>query len=171
MVNSNMQFLKNKTIKISILISSITFFVSVIFGYLIKFNFEKTEYYPDFKEIFINNTLISIIFICGILSLGLVSVGLLAFNGAYFGAALQYEINNRGILYTIRSILPHAIFEIPSMILSSSIGFLLLVFLIKKAHSREENSFKYYIKYIGICSILIIIINVIAAVIEVNISM
>lgn len=164
-------FLKDKIIKISILISTIMFIFSVVLGYIINLSFEKTNMYPNFTEIFINNSYISLISIVGIISLGLISVILLFINGFYLGSALHYSIDNSGILYTVKILLPHSIIEIPSILLSTSIGFILILYIIKKSHFKNNFRFTYYIKYILVCAPIILIINLIAALIEVFISM
>lgn len=171
MANLKMHFLNNKLIIISFVMSVMFFWSSVIVGYMVKINFNKIDYYPNFKEIFLQNTFISIIFIFGILSLGLINLVLLFINGFYFGAALHYSFDKVGILYTLKILIPHSIFEIPSILLSSSIGFILIIFIINKSHNDDKIGFKFYLKYIFLCIPIILLLNFLAASIEVMISM
>lgn len=171
MVSIKVHSQENKVIRNSIILAIIIFLASSVFGYITKLDFNKIEFYPDFKTIFTTNSRLSIILIIGILSFGVVSLALLCINGFYFGAALEYSVNSIGIGKTLRILVPHAIFEIPSILLSSSIGFILILLIIQKAHSDIKLSFGYYFKYICSSITLILMLNLVAAIAEVTLSM
>lgn len=172
MVNLKSHFQKNNlAFKISIILSTIIFFTSSLFGYFINLSFDKAKIYPNFIDIVINNSVLCFILILGVITLGLSSFILLILNGIYLGSALQYSINSVGLVSTLKLFIPHAIFEIPAIILSASIGFLLITCIVLKGHFKIKINFKYFLKYFSICILIIAILIILAAFIESTISM
>lgn len=154
---------------ISILIAVFFFCTAIVLGFKIEMDFSNVVFDKTILDVFLNNLFICLVFIISGISLGIVSIILLSINGVYLGSALNYYMGQNGIEKTLFKIIPHAIFEIPAIILSSSIGFLILTLLIYKAHNKPV-LIKQHITYIVKITILVIILLLIAAIIEVNIS-
>ena len=85
---------------------------------------------------------------------------------------MNYYIENNGLEQMLIIFVPHAIFEIPAILLSASIGFLLIIFVVEKGNNHQKYApYKFNLLYI-IKSILIIIVLLgIAAFIESHFSM
>ncbi|MBZ4226406.1 stage II sporulation protein M [Bacillus wiedmannii] len=162
---------KSKIQIISIVLSMAIFIVASFIGYYIDLGFENEKFTAGTIDIFLNNLTVCLIFIIGILSFGMISLFLLFINGVYLGAALNYYIKHNSLEEMLRIFIPHAIFEIPAIILSASMGFLLILFVIEKGYGRQNLSIKFYLMYILKCTIIVIILLGIAAFIEVHVSM
>ncbi len=90
--------------------------------------------------IFLNNAIKALLVIIGGLALGLFPAIFLFANGAALGFALSGSIRSRGVIITLLAILPHGIFELPAILLATSMGLLLGACVIKKVFRRGETS-------------------------------
>ncbi len=168
------KFILSKNIKIQVvsLVLTITIFLlSSIVGYSIDLGFEQEEFTATTKEIFLNNTTLCLYLILGMFTFGIMSFILLVINGIYLGSALNYYVENNGFEQMLYKFLPHAIFELPAIILSASIGFYLIVFVIEKGSGRNNMPAKFYLGHIMKTIVLIIVLLFIAAFMESYISM
>ena len=178
--------------KFLILFSANAFIIYLILGYVyqaslhetfapvvqeISNNLEQGVITFSFKDIFINNIVIVFeVFILGIIFC--FSIVILLFNGFFLG----YFIGAQGdLFYSLMLIIPHGIFELPSLILATSAGFVLFKFIYKSVKSYNndfEGSFKNkmenavdinfkYFKQLVVSAILMII----AAFIEVYVTL
>ncbi len=73
--------------------------------------------------IFFNNLQACILLFLGGATLGLLTLFIIASNGVIIGGIMELVREERGILFVAAAILPHGIFEIPSFIISASLGF------------------------------------------------
>jgi stage II sporulation protein M len=75
--------------------------------------------------IFANNLQACILLFLGGATLGLLTLFIIASNGVIIGGIVEIVREERGLIYVAAAILPHGIFEVPSFILSASLGFIL----------------------------------------------
>ncbi|MFZ7120766.1 MAG: stage II sporulation protein M [Eubacteriaceae bacterium] len=151
-----------KLLKIFIIL---LFFSICIFllGYSTNLEFSNTpNIKPNFKEIFINNIVVNFrVILLSILTGGIYSIVFLSGELFFLGAIIKYLTVKHSFLYAISFIGFHGIFEIPSIVLSATIGIYFFTNLIHLLKKRGTN-FKLGI----ISSALLIILIVISAVVE-----
>jgi stage II sporulation protein M len=75
--------------------------------------------------IFVNNLQACVLLFLGGATLGILTLFIIASNGIIIGGVMEIVREDRGLRYVAAAILPHGIFEIPSFILSASLGFVL----------------------------------------------
>lgn len=115
------------------------------------FNHDVAEFVKLFRAlpklelaaaIFLNNTIKALLVIVGGLALGLFPVIFLLANGAALGFVLSASMRSRGVLTALLAILPHGIFELPAILLATSMGLLLGGCAIKKFFHHGETSIR-----------------------------
>ncbi|HMA04430.1 MAG TPA: stage II sporulation protein M [Methanomicrobiales archaeon] len=74
--------------------------------------------------IFANNLQACVLLFIGGATLGILTLAIIASNGVIIGGIMEIVREERGLLYVAAAVLPHGIFEIPSLILSASLGFI-----------------------------------------------
>lgn len=163
----NVNFNKKK-----IITSSIIFFILFIIGLTTSYNYALSigttdvpgghsfMEDPTFFKILRNNITVCTIGYLGILCFGISSIIVLGYNGFLLGIILGVSFAVTGqYWYYIKILIPHTIFELPAIILSCSTGL-------------EGFKFfkKYNLKSIITDILIILILLIIAAFIEVNIS-
>lgn len=132
------------------------------------------------QSIFFNNFRVIIILFVGSALFAIIGMFILVFNGIFIGYFAKLTMP---IIPFLALTLPHGIFEIPSLILSSFAGFIVLSFIIKSIKCLINNDSKiidrfklaYYnnsfmLKQALALFILAIILVVIAAFIEANLT-
>src|SRR3990167_8869350 len=82
--------------------------------------------------IFFNNSIKAVFTVLAGLLLGLGPLVFLTFNGFLLGIVIKGVVLKHGAITTILGLLPHGILEIPSIIISSAIGFHLGMVVFKK---------------------------------------
>jgi stage II sporulation protein M len=82
--------------------------------------------------IFLNNALKALLVMVGGIALGILPVIFIFANGAAVGFVLYGSMESRGLLTALLAILPHGIFELPAILLATSMGLLLGRSSIKK---------------------------------------
>lgn len=172
----NIPIYKNKNIIISWAITLILFILFIFIGYKTvpsdTSNIDSNIINYKISEIFLNNSKITLYNYIGILSLGSFNLFNLINNGLIIGHVLKFGIGEFGLLTSILKLLPHAIFEIPAIIISISVGFLPIIVLISKSKKHHDTTnFKYYCKYIFYSFLFVTFLNFIAAIVESTISM
>jgi stage II sporulation protein M len=75
--------------------------------------------------IFLNNAVKALLVMVGGIAIGLLPAVFLIVNGAALGFVLSSSIPSRGVLAALLAILPHGVFELPAVILATSMGLLL----------------------------------------------
>ena len=75
--------------------------------------------------IFTNNMQACILLFLGGATLGVLTLFIIASNGIIIGGIMELVREQKGPLFVAAAILPHGIFEIPSFIISASLGFIL----------------------------------------------
>ncbi|MFG6147546.1 stage II sporulation protein M [Halobacillus sp. B23F22_1] len=155
----------------SYVIALMIYVISYIAGYSMDIPYEEADISFNIWDIFVNNTIISLIFFAGILSFGFVNIGIAGINGFSIGSLMSYSSENLALGEILWNIIPHGVFEIPSLLISTSVGFLPILLLIKKAHSKKKINYRFYLKYIGLAFVLVLLLNIAAAVVEITITM
>ncbi|SJZ40303.1 stage II sporulation protein M [Garciella nitratireducens] len=155
-------------IKIASLIFLIFFIIGFIGTYIYCNRIEFDNAIGDqlvinkiyFSEIIIRNLTVCVIAILGIITFKISSILVLIINAVILSFILSANYVTTGELwYFIRIVIPHAIFEIPAIVISSSIGF-------EGFSYFKDYSFKEKISNL----FLIIGLLIVAAFVEVNIS-
>ena len=92
--------------------------------------------------IFLNNAIKALLVIAGGVAFGVFPVIFILANGAALGIVLAASMRSRGLLPAMVAILPHGIFELPAILLASSMGLLLGGCAIKKLFRRADVSLR-----------------------------
>ena len=88
--------------------------------------------------IFANNLQACILLFLGGVTLGLLTLFIIASNGVIIGGIMELAREERGLLFVAAAILPHGIFEIPSFIISASLGFVLGTAVLAEWHGEGD---------------------------------
>jgi len=168
-----------------ILLCCLIYVVSIFFGFaqntaphLYAYQQTKTKISQkispaDLKDVLSNNLIVIAAILLGFMSFGSTTVMNLAYNGIYFGATLAESIQKGASLYEILFLtLPHGIFEIPAIIIAGAAGFKIPYEIIRYlAGKKEQILAKEDIKEYLTLSLISIILIIIAAWIEANITL
>ncbi len=76
-------------------------------------------------QIFLNNLEICVILFLGGAAFGMLTLLILAINGITIGAILEVLRQEEGNAMVLAAIIPHGIFELPAVITSAALGFML----------------------------------------------
>lgn len=90
--------------------------------------------------IFVNNLQACILLFLGGATLGLLTLFIIASNGVIIGGIMEIAREERGLLFVAAAILPHGIFEIPSFVISASLGFVLGSSLLAEWHGTGDSA-------------------------------
>jgi stage II sporulation protein M len=90
--------------------------------------------------IFFNNLQACILLFLGGVTLGLLTLFIIASNGIIIGGIMELVREERGLLFVAAAILPHGIFEIPSFIISASLGFILGSSILAEWHGDGDSA-------------------------------
>lgn len=90
-----------------------------------------------FTAILYNNVVASFLFVITGIFVGIPPLMFMAFNGFFIGFISWNAAQAQGILFVLATILPHGIVEIPSILLSASMGIGLGYQLIHKLMRRD----------------------------------
>ncbi len=131
-------------------------------------NLTETTYNISFITLFFHNTILSLVNVLGMFTLGLSNLFFLFVNAFDLGNILNYSIGKNGFIESMRIFVPHAVFELPSMIISLSIGMFPLSFFILKAIGNKSSklSFIYCVKRITLLFAIVLLLNFFAALME-----
>jgi stage II sporulation protein M len=88
--------------------------------------------------IFMNNLQACILLFLGGVTLGVLTLFIIASNGVIIGGIIEIVREEKGLLYVAAAIVPHGIFEIPSFIISASLGFVLGGALLSEWHGEGD---------------------------------
>jgi stage II sporulation protein M len=88
--------------------------------------------------IFANNLQACILLFLGGATLGILTLFIIASNGIIIGGIVELVREERGPLFIAAAILPHGIFEVPSFIISASLGFILGTSLLAEYHGEGD---------------------------------
>jgi len=89
-------------------------------------------------KIFLNNLSTCLLLFLGGASLGLVTMLILSANGLLIGVVTELVRSQQGALYVVAALVPHGIFEIPAVLISGGLGFLLARALIAEWHGAGD---------------------------------
>lgn len=170
---------KNKLILIPIIISSSIFILSFFIGIYLH-----DVLIPIIgKDIRIDNITIgtvdilknnmSVFFINIILSIvtfGIYGVIANGFNGVNFGITMGIAYAKFGLRTSLLRILPHGVFEIPTIIISTAVGFMVIGLIISLIRKKQINIKETLLQYVFLVLIMTVFV-ILAAVIEGQISM
>ncbi|PJZ00761.1 stage II sporulation protein M [Bacillus vallismortis] len=156
--------------KNKVFLNSLIFMFSILIGYLFEsfdtntVNFQAANL--PWYEYYINNLKVAgIIIVSGFFSYGIGSAILLFYNGLITGVAVSMIFSNKAGLF-FKSFLPHAIFELPSLVVSSIIPFVLwrLFRTLIRNRKKTKNIFNLeLIPLVGIVAIFLFIASFIEA--------
>ena len=88
--------------------------------------------------IFANNLQACILLFLGGVTLGLLTLFIIASNGVIIGGIMELAREEKGLIFVAAAILPHGIFEIPSFIISASLGFVLGTAVLAEWHGEGD---------------------------------
>jgi stage II sporulation protein M len=88
--------------------------------------------------IFANNLQACLLLFLGGATLGVLTLFIIASNGVIIGGIMEMAREERGFLFVAAAILPHGIFEIPSLVISASLGFVLGRSLLSEWHGEGD---------------------------------
>ncbi|MFC1802579.1 stage II sporulation protein M [Thermoproteota archaeon] len=118
-----------------------------------------------FTAILYNNVIASFIFMASGIFLGIPPLMFMAFNGFFLGYISFNAAQVQGLVFVFATILPHGVIEIPTIILSASMGVGLGYQIIHKL-MRRDNIQKYVIESMNVFIKRIVPLLVLAAGIE-----
>lgn len=163
---------------------SIVFFVLAIFiafsigGALLASPVEHAEMdvsgvWESTMEIFSNNLSLLVLNFLGIFTLGAINIYTLLINALDLGETVAIAFHYLDAKTVLLRIVPHAILELPVIILGISVGFLpwLLIYSKVRAPECTSNLIRMAIGFICKLFLVCVALTLIAAVIESNISM
>jgi len=102
------------------------------------FEFVKNmEHYEIFLFIFVNNSVKSFVSMLLGITFGLVPLLFVCLNGVLIGFVVGVSVSKFGILKTLLLLIPHGIFEIPAVLLSSTYGVEIGVATVKRVRGEE----------------------------------
>ncbi len=102
------------------------------------FEFIKNmEHYEIFLFIFVNNSVKSFVSMLLGITFGLVPLLFLCLNGVLIGFVAGVSVTKFGILRTLLLLIPHGIFEIPAVLVSSAYGVEIGLATIKRVRGEE----------------------------------
>jgi stage II sporulation protein M len=90
--------------------------------------------------IFFNNLQACILLFLGGATLGILTLFIIASNGVIIGGIMELVREEKGPLFVAAAILPHGIFEIPSFIVSASLGFVLGASVLAEWHGEGDSA-------------------------------
>lgn len=95
----------------------------------------------DFFQLFFRNSLISLFLFFGVFSYGIISFLVSGINFLFFGMQIRAAVDKYSFLVVAKRIFSHAIFEVPSIIISSSFGLILLLHFFNYRQSVDWHRF------------------------------
>ncbi|RBP94387.1 stage II sporulation protein M [Cytobacillus firmus] len=159
---------------ISILLTTMIALLFFAMGFQSGLNEELSEadYKLSFFDLLFHNSFLSLLNILGMFTLGIFNLYALFVNAFDLGNILNDSIASSGFGYSMRKFLPHAIFELPSMIISLAMGFAPIFLIILKANNfiSTRYTFWFFLKKVLFFSTIILILNICAAFMESFIS-
>ncbi|MDH8928344.1 stage II sporulation protein M [Staphylococcus epidermidis] len=120
--------------------------------------------------LFCHNYMWFIIYIFGFLSLGILNISMLIYNGGIIGFLIGYSIKTHQLIQLMLWLLPHGIFEITSLIITNGYSFFILVYLYKSI-IKEFNVINKKLKLFLISILLTTIFTIVASFLEVYINL
>ncbi len=162
--------------------STICYIVGLFLGYFYTPCLRNTHF-SDFSDMFIkdinfikillNNIRLILLLILGSWLMGSVTATNLVINGQFLGVAIKELMESRSsISIFLLLVIPHGIFEIPGIIIAGAAGFKIPYEIVRYLAGRKEQILtKEDIKEYLILALISIILIVIAAWIEANITL
>jgi stage II sporulation protein M len=121
--------------------------------------------------IFKNNIFVSFFAVVGGIFFGIISIGIILFNGFFIGAVVFELIQQYGGLVVMAGLIPHGIIELPMILISASIGLRLGLLTFQRVFKIKHVALKYELfKAIRFFILVIVPLLFIAAIIETYIT-
>lgn len=154
------------------IISCIVYIIGAILGLFFDDILQLDEPEKDISistfEYFQHNFKANILISLSIFTFGFFTTAIILANGFIIGASYLHSVaEGYSSLYIILALAPHGIFEIPAMLLASTIGFKFLDAIIKKIKGNKKI---FLLKDILALFTLIVILTILAAIVEANIT-
>jgi len=124
-----------------------------------------STFYEMLTSILYNNIIASFIFLSSGIIVGIPPLIAVAFNGFFIGYVAFNTTQSQGIVFTLATILPHGIIEIPTIILSAAMGVGIGYQIIFRLMKRE-GLYQYVLKSLSVFVKRVIPLLFIAAFIE-----
>ncbi|QLK24462.1 stage II sporulation protein M [Natrinema zhouii] len=119
------------------------------------------------RFLLVNNTRAFLLSILGVLTLGLLTVWAMVFNGIIVGNLGAVVASNVGIGYILVGLLPHGVFELPALFIAAGVGFRLLYRVGQRLRgSRNAILTRRYLYRTGLLVLVGWLLLVVAAIIE-----
>ncbi|MFJ8457449.1 stage II sporulation protein M [Bacillus paramycoides] len=117
-----------KLLTITLLLLSLFLIIGIYIGLNLNFSYtytdDKINGFSGVFTFFFHNIVFILINILGIFCFGIPSILILIWNGILFGISIGFSYHNGMSILEIILRLSHGIFEIPSLLISASIGML-----------------------------------------------
>jgi stage II sporulation protein M len=121
--------------------------------------------------IFKNNIFVSFFAVVGGIFFGIISIGIILFNGFFIGAVVFELIQQYGGLVVMAGLIPHGMIELPMILISASIGLRLGLLTFQRVFKIKDVALKYELfKAIRFFILVIVPLLFIAAIIETYIT-
>ncbi len=124
----------------------------------------KDTFIGNFIYIFSHNIIASLFRIVTGIVLGIIPVFYIISGGISSSYSLVSSVIDKRVYYALWSFLPHSLFEIPTFILSSSLGLMIFISVLKK--DRIKNVIRAYKESLIVFTSVILPLLFIAAIIE-----
>jgi len=158
-----------KKLKWHFIILSLFFIVCIIIGYNMRLPVDSLDTLASNINpisVFSNNFRASLLLIIGgLISFGVITITYLILNGITIGNVIYIDSAHNGLLHTFFLIVPHGIFEIPAIIISSLVGVQVAIIVID-ALRKETKSSKVYIRRIIMLFIISTMLLFIGSIVE-----
>ncbi|WP_026562220.1 stage II sporulation protein M [Bacillus sp. J37] len=142
--------------------------LGIIFSNVLPVDQPVTSENPTIMEFFIHNLVADLLISFTIFTFGIFTMVLLVMNGFLVGLSAVHSLElGNSMPYVLVALLPHGVFEIPSMIVAGAIGFKLLDTVMMKLKGKSKI---YLIQDISIFLVMIVCFTLIAAVIEATVT-
>lgn len=160
-------------IKKSFITLNIIYLVFFIIGILISsqmdnsiykeqiFNPQAAKALPSnqlFWDILKNNMCVGLKILAGTLSLGIVGIGYICFNGTFFGIVSGIAIKTYSISYYLKAIAFHGVFEIIALTVLSTAGIIPLIFIKDKVLKKDVGISAYIKSFIRLALVGLLLI-------------
>lgn len=149
----------------------IIFIISILVGFYLQPEKSNNQYVivEGTFEIIVNNINANLLLTSGLMSFGIGTIIYLFINGGVLGTSINLALSREmDMSEIILSILPHAILEIPAMIISALIGLQIIEFIIIYFFSEYtfKNIILKFLKALIYRTIIVVILTILAGIIE-----
>jgi len=122
--------------------------------------------------ILINNTLVMLVTLLGVFTLGLLTTVVIVFNGIVVGYVVTPIARDVGVDFVLVGLLPHGVLELPAFFMTAAVAFRLLhLFILRVLDRRDRLLDEGGLYRIGLYLATAWVLLAIAAIIEVHVTL